>query len=187
MKAVTFTSPTADMFVVRMPQIEYAGSELNRSSLGTLEASKTHRTNKQHTLVMTQRFLAFLAFLTSVVAVVVAFVVAFVVFSANAVRQDERERVKAAGARVMSMDQIEGLEPIHENWGDVDLGKRPIPPSSTSNSYLPVSQFAIYALEMHRFLRLDGKYQAAMAPFDKGTRAKPVACRGGASSVLVLC
>lgn len=38
--------------------------------------------------------------------------------------QDERERVKAAGARVMSMDQIEGLEPIHENWGDVDLGER---------------------------------------------------------------
>ncbi|CAM9579284.1 unnamed protein product [Pylaiella littoralis] len=37
-------------------------------------------------------------------------------------RKDERERVKAAGARVMSMDQIEGLEPIHENWGDVDLG-----------------------------------------------------------------
>ncbi|CAN0536948.1 unnamed protein product, partial [Laminaria digitata] len=36
---------------------------------------------------------------------------------------DERERVKASGARVMSMDQIEGLEPIHENWGDVDLGK----------------------------------------------------------------
>ena len=23
----------------------------------------------------------------------------------------------------MSMDQIEGLEPIHENWGDVDLGE----------------------------------------------------------------
>ncbi|CAM9419992.1 unnamed protein product [Ascophyllum nodosum] len=37
-------------------------------------------------------------------------------------RKDERERVKASGARVMSMDQIEGLEPIHENWGDVDLG-----------------------------------------------------------------
>lgn len=39
-------------------------------------------------------------------------------------QQDERERVKASGARVMSMDQIEGLEPIHENWGDVDLGEQ---------------------------------------------------------------
>jgi hypothetical protein len=38
-------------------------------------------------------------------------------------RKDERERVKACGARVMSMDQIEGLEPIHENWGDVNLGE----------------------------------------------------------------
>jgi serine/threonine protein phosphatase PrpC/CRP-like cAMP-binding protein len=38
-------------------------------------------------------------------------------------RKDERERVKACGARVMSMDQIEGLEPIHENWGDVKLGE----------------------------------------------------------------
>lgn len=26
----------------------------------------------------------------------------------------------------MSMDQIEGLEPIHENWGDVDLGEKAI-------------------------------------------------------------
>lgn len=26
----------------------------------------------------------------------------------------------------MSMDQIEGLEPIHENWGDVDLGEQAI-------------------------------------------------------------
>mmetsp|Transcript_2904 Transcript_2904/g.4384 ORF Transcript_2904/g.4384 Transcript_2904/m.4384 type:complete len:966 (+) Transcript_2904:142-3039(+) len=38
-------------------------------------------------------------------------------------RKDERERVKACGARVMSMDQIEGIEPIHENWGDVILGE----------------------------------------------------------------
>ncbi|CAM9550019.1 unnamed protein product, partial [Choristocarpus tenellus] len=38
-------------------------------------------------------------------------------------RKDERERVKASGARVMSMDQIEGLEPIHEKWGDVNLGE----------------------------------------------------------------
>jgi hypothetical protein len=36
--------------------------------------------------------------------------------------QDERERVKKAGARVLSMDQIAGMEPIHENWGDVKLG-----------------------------------------------------------------
>ncbi|CAN0088548.1 unnamed protein product [Heterosigma akashiwo] len=32
-------------------------------------------------------------------------------------RQDERERVRRAGAVVMTMDQIEGLEPIHDNWG----------------------------------------------------------------------
>lgn len=32
-------------------------------------------------------------------------------------RPDERERVKACGARVMTVDQIEGLEPIHEDWG----------------------------------------------------------------------
>ncbi|CAM9148873.1 unnamed protein product [Chrysoparadoxa australica] len=38
-------------------------------------------------------------------------------------RKDERERVKACGARVMSMDQIEGLEPVHENWGEVNLGE----------------------------------------------------------------
>jgi len=41
-------------------------------------------------------------------------------------RPDERERVKACGARVMTVDQIEGLEPIHEDWGkrsgeDIDL------------------------------------------------------------------
>lgn len=27
------------------------------------------------------------------------------------------------GARVMSMDQIEGIEPVHENWGDINLGE----------------------------------------------------------------
>lgn len=32
-------------------------------------------------------------------------------------RKDERERVKKTGARVLSMDQIEGLRPVHENWG----------------------------------------------------------------------
>eukprot|EP01041_Mallomonas_annulata_P000526 gene526-1002_t len=35
-------------------------------------------------------------------------------------RKDERERVKRSGARVMSMDQIEGIEPMHENWGSVN-------------------------------------------------------------------
>eukprot|EP01039_Chlorochromonas_danica_P011259 gene11259-12558_t len=38
-------------------------------------------------------------------------------------RKDERERVKKFGARVLSMDQIEGLEPVHENWGDLNLGE----------------------------------------------------------------
>jgi serine/threonine protein phosphatase PrpC/CRP-like cAMP-binding protein len=37
-------------------------------------------------------------------------------------RKDERERVKKYGARILSMDQIEGLEPVHENWGDLTLG-----------------------------------------------------------------
>jgi cGMP-dependent protein kinase len=36
-------------------------------------------------------------------------------------RRDERERVKAYGARVMTADQIDGVEPIHENW-DCKLG-----------------------------------------------------------------
>jgi len=37
-------------------------------------------------------------------------------------RQDERERVKKYGARVMTMDQIQGIEPPHENWG-LNLGE----------------------------------------------------------------
>ena len=32
-------------------------------------------------------------------------------------RKDERERVKKMGARVLTLEQIEGKEPIHENWG----------------------------------------------------------------------
>eukprot|EP00633_Aureoumbra_lagunensis_P002729 CAMPEP_0197289806 /NCGR_PEP_ID=MMETSP0890-20130614/7070_1 /TAXON_ID=44058 ORGANISM="Aureoumbra lagunensis, Strain CCMP1510" /NCGR_SAMPLE_ID=MMETSP0890 /ASSEMBLY_ACC=CAM_ASM_000533 /LENGTH=365 /DNA_ID=CAMNT_0042761441 /DNA_START=363 /DNA_END=1460 /DNA_ORIENTATION=- len=36
-------------------------------------------------------------------------------------RRDERERVKKYGARVMTADQIDGLEAIHENW-DCKLG-----------------------------------------------------------------
>lgn len=38
-------------------------------------------------------------------------------------RKDERERVKKCGARVMSMDQIDKIEPMHENWGDMSLGE----------------------------------------------------------------
>jgi len=38
-------------------------------------------------------------------------------------RKDERIRVKKQGARILSLDQIEGLEAIHENWGDVNLGE----------------------------------------------------------------
>ena len=37
-------------------------------------------------------------------------------------RKDERERVKKYGARILSMDQIEGIEPVHENWGNLTLG-----------------------------------------------------------------
>lgn len=36
-------------------------------------------------------------------------------------RRDERERVKKYGARVMTADQIDGVEPIHEDW-DCTLG-----------------------------------------------------------------
>ncbi|KAF1775859.1 Cyclic nucleotide-binding-like [Phytophthora cactorum] len=32
-------------------------------------------------------------------------------------RKDERVRVKKCGARILTVDQVEGLEPIHENWG----------------------------------------------------------------------
>jgi len=37
-------------------------------------------------------------------------------------RPDERERVKACGAQVMSIDQLEGIVPYHEDWG-VNLGE----------------------------------------------------------------
>jgi serine/threonine protein phosphatase PrpC len=33
-------------------------------------------------------------------------------------RKDERTRLKKKGAKIMTMDQIEGAEPIHENWGE---------------------------------------------------------------------
>jgi hypothetical protein len=39
-------------------------------------------------------------------------------------RKDERERVKHAGARVLSMEQLEGNAPIHENWGNVIEGNQ---------------------------------------------------------------
>ena len=38
-------------------------------------------------------------------------------------RQDERERVKEAGGAVMSLDQMEGKEEMHEHWGDMVLGE----------------------------------------------------------------
>lgn len=38
-------------------------------------------------------------------------------------RKDERERVKRYGAAIMSIDQMEGHEEMHENWGDIVLGE----------------------------------------------------------------
>lgn len=35
-------------------------------------------------------------------------------------RKDERERVKAAGATVANMDQMDGLEEMHENWTEAN-------------------------------------------------------------------
>lgn len=37
-------------------------------------------------------------------------------------RRDERARVRKTGARVMNMDQLEGHEPIHDDW-DMQLGE----------------------------------------------------------------
>jgi len=37
-------------------------------------------------------------------------------------RKDERDRLKKAGARICSIDQMEGIAPMHEDWGEVDLG-----------------------------------------------------------------
>lgn len=33
-------------------------------------------------------------------------------------RKDERERLKKKGAKIMTIEQLEGHEPIHENWGE---------------------------------------------------------------------
>mmetsp|Transcript_14227 Transcript_14227/g.21889 ORF Transcript_14227/g.21889 Transcript_14227/m.21889 type:complete len:1025 (-) Transcript_14227:284-3358(-) len=38
-------------------------------------------------------------------------------------RRDERARVRQSGARILSLDQLEGLEPISDDWGDVNLGE----------------------------------------------------------------
>ncbi len=38
-------------------------------------------------------------------------------------RKDERDRVRKYGARIMSMDQLDGLEPIHDNWRELTLGE----------------------------------------------------------------
>ena len=35
-------------------------------------------------------------------------------------RRDERVRIRATGARILSLDQIEGLEPVHENEDEAD-------------------------------------------------------------------
>mgnify|MGYP000291858996 CR=1 FL=1 len=37
-------------------------------------------------------------------------------------RKDERERLKKRGAHIMTLDQIQGNEELHENWG-VNLGE----------------------------------------------------------------
>jgi cGMP-dependent protein kinase len=37
-------------------------------------------------------------------------------------RKDERERLKNSGARICTIDQMEGKEPMHENWGEFDCG-----------------------------------------------------------------
>jgi hypothetical protein len=39
-------------------------------------------------------------------------------------RRDERERVKKYGAKIMTMDQVDGVEPKHENWDDLILGEK---------------------------------------------------------------
>jgi serine/threonine protein phosphatase PrpC len=41
-------------------------------------------------------------------------------------RKDERERVKAAGACVWSIDQVEGREPFHDDWGDAFEGDKAV-------------------------------------------------------------
>jgi serine/threonine protein phosphatase PrpC len=38
-------------------------------------------------------------------------------------RKDERERVIREGAKIASIDQLEGREEMHDNWGDMVLGE----------------------------------------------------------------
>lgn len=38
-------------------------------------------------------------------------------------RKDERDRVRKYGARIMSMDQLDGTEPMHDNWQELTLGE----------------------------------------------------------------
>ena len=37
-------------------------------------------------------------------------------------RKDERERLRKEGAEVKSIDQMQGREPMHDNWGDLVMG-----------------------------------------------------------------
>lgn len=39
-------------------------------------------------------------------------------FDQTPFRKDERVRLKKKGAKIMTLDQIEGSEPVHENWGE---------------------------------------------------------------------
>jgi len=50
------------------------------------------------------------------------YVCIYVLLTTTSFPQDERVRLKKYGARILSMDQIEGIEPEHENWGDLNLG-----------------------------------------------------------------
>jgi len=38
-------------------------------------------------------------------------------------RKDERDRVRKYGARIMSMDQMDGTEPLHDDWKELTLGE----------------------------------------------------------------
>ena len=41
----------------------------------------------------------------------------------TAYRRDERERIRQAGGEVKSIDQMEGVAAIHDDWGDMVLGE----------------------------------------------------------------
>ncbi len=38
-------------------------------------------------------------------------------------RKDERERCRKSGARILTMDQLDGYEPIHDDWDELTLGE----------------------------------------------------------------